>query len=380
MKKKYKSVLIYSLLFLTTITSFAQADVNTKRILAFEAFENGEYEIVTSIIQEIKPQFRSYPLNLLGIEILSAYQIILKDPTKDFDFLDQTRNSITQYLEDKKAEEDNYFQQVLRAKYKLDTYPTDRETFLAQVEEIKMREEAQKLQEERERKELQEREEIAREERRIQLEIDKQRIEKEKIEAEIKRREQEVLNEKRRLENEKIAEENRILRQKEREKQEKLNARNARKHRFKTQKFSNLGFVAGEIATYGLLFETGGGNNFLGFRVAIRSSLTPEEDILNGTVTVNKNEFDIGPTFKITNWLFLNIGGGYGYYNYRVPQDFFVSESLETQEYYTANAGLMIRLTRIISISGGASFMDIDKESFIPEYTVGISFNLRGKG
>lgn len=380
MKQHYISAVISIILFISTSAAFAQLDIEAKRQLAYEAFENEDYEVVTAITKEIKPQFKSFPINLLGIEILSAYQIFLKEPTKDFYLLDQTRNSIDQYLADKKSEEDKYYSLVLGAKYKLDTYPADRMTFMAQVEEIKKKEEARRIQEENDRKVRLIKEKQAEEERLIQLEIDNKRSEKERIEAEIKRKEQEVLNEKRRLENEKIAEENRILRQKEREKQDKLAIRNNKKYLFRYQTFSNLGFVGGEIANYGLLYETGGGNNFLGFRMAIRSSLAPEEDILNGTVIENKNEIDLGPTFKIANWLFLNVGGGYGYTNY-VENDTYYDNiaTLEKREYFTGNAGLMIRLSRVISISGGASFMDIDQESFIPEYTVGLSFNLKGK-
>ncbi len=62
--------------------------------------------VVNSIIEEIKPQFKSFPINLLGIEILSAYEIISLDPTKDFNFLDKTRKSITVYLDDKNSEAD----------------------------------------------------------------------------------------------------------------------------------------------------------------------------------------------------------------------------------------------------------------------------------
>lgn len=378
--KKHYILFLSTCLFMATSFSNAQTDITEKRKLAYEAFENGEYEIVTSIIKEIKPQFKSFPLNLLGIEILSAYQIILKEPTRDFNFLDQTRKSITQYLADKKSEEDEHYKDVLGAKYRLDTYPADRSLFLAQFEEIKKKEKERKLQEEKDRKDRLERERKVEEQRLVQLEIDKQRIEKEKIEAEIIRKKQEIINERKRLENQKIAEENSKIRQKEREKQERLESRNARRYRFKTQTFSNLGFKAGEIAKYGLLYETGGGDNFLGFHISVRSSLVPEEDILNGTVIENKTEVDLGPSFKISDRFYVNIGGGYGYMDYveNIVYDDDIA-TLEKREYFTGSVGLMIRLSRVISISGGASFMDIDQEVFVPEYTVGLSFNLKGR-
>lgn len=379
MKKQY-ILFLSTCLFLVSTIGFAQTDITEKRKLAYEAFEKGEYEVVTSIIKDIKPEFRSFPLNLLGIEILSAYQIILKDPTRDFNFLDQTRKSIDQYLEDKNSQQDENYSNVLRAKYELGQYPTDRNTFLAEVEKIKKQEEERKLKEESERQERLVSEKLAEEQRLVQLEIDRQRIEKERIEAEIRNKEQEIINERRRLENQKISEENSKIRAKEREKQEKIDTRNAKKYRFQTQKFSNLGFKTGEIAKYGLLYETGGGNNFLGFHISVRSSLVPEEDILNGIVIENKTEVDLGPSFKISNRLYLNLGGGYGYMDYADNMGFYDDRAtLEKREYFTGSAGLMVRLSRVISISGGASFMDVDQEVFIPEYTVGLSFNLKGR-
>ncbi len=373
MKKNYKSILIITCLLLTSISSFAQTDIDAKRILAFEAFENEEYEMVNSIIKEIKPLFKSYPLNLHGIEIVSKYEIIQKDPTKDFDLLDGTRKSIMVYLENPTSVNNDNYSQVLKAKYKLETYPADRMTFMAKVDEIKKEEEKRKLQEEKDRKEREIKEKQEEQERIVQLEIERVNLEREKIEAEIKRKEQEVINEKRRLENEKIADENRI-------KQEKINKKEAREYRFKYKTFSNLGLIAGEIATYGLLYETGGANNFIGFRMALRSSLTPEEDIQNGMVTENRNEIDLGPSFKIANWLFLNLGGGYGYMNFVQNDDYYDNiATVEKREYFTGSAGLMVRLSRVISISGGASFMDIDQDTYTPEYTVGLSFNLKGK-
>jgi len=51
----------------------------------------------------------------------------------------------------------------------------------------------------------------------------------------------------------------------------------------------------------------------------------------------------------------------------------------EKTGYTVATTGLMFRLSRVISINGGASFMDIDQDFYKPEITFGISFNLKGK-
>ena len=40
---------------------------------------------------------------------------------------------------------------------------------------------------------------------------------------------------------------------------------------------------------------------------------------------------------------------------------------------------LMIRLNRVISINGGASFMEISKAFYKPEFIFGVSFNLKSK-
>ena len=53
--------------------------------------------------------------------------------------------------------------------------------------------------------------------------------------------------------------------------------------------------------------------------------------------------------------------------------------SLEKTGYLLATSGLMVRISRLININGGVSFMDIDKEFYKPEITFGISFNLKKK-
>ena len=62
--------------------------------------------------------------------------------------------------------------------------------------------------------------------------------------------------------------------------------------------FSSIGFQSGEIAKYGFIYERGG-RKTVGFRFTGRTSLTAEEDILNGTIVENKTEIELGPNFKI---------------------------------------------------------------------------------
>ena len=125
-----------------------------------------------------------------------------------------------------------------------------------------------------------------------------------------------------------------------------------------------------------MLYESGG-RTFIGFHMSVRTSLTPEEDILNGIAKENKTEIDLGPSFKIFKRLFLNLGVGYGYYNYINQNDYAGTLGVEKMGYIEASSGLMIRINKTISINGGASFMDIDKDIYKPEITFGIYFNLK---
>lgn len=140
--------------------------------------------------------------------------------------------------------------------------------------------------------------------------------------------------------------------------------------------FSSIGFQSGEIAKYGFIYEHGGSKT-LGFRFSARTSLTSEQDILNGAATKNKTEIELGPNFRISNRVFLNVGLGYGYYNRLLNNDYAGSLYVLKTGYTVATTGLMYRISRIFNVNGGVSFMDIDKDFYNPEITFGISFNLR---
>lgn len=148
--------------------------------------------------------------------------------------------------------------------------------------------------------------------------------------------------------------------------------------REKLKSFSSLGFQSGEIAKYGLLYESGD-KKTVGFHFSARTSNTPKEDILKGTGIKNKTEIDLGPNFKIFNRFYWNIGVGYGYYDKSLRNDYAHTLKIEKTGYLLATSGLMIRISRVININGGVSFIDIDKDFYKPEITFGISFNLKGK-
>jgi hypothetical protein len=142
--------------------------------------------------------------------------------------------------------------------------------------------------------------------------------------------------------------------------------------------FSSIGIQSGEIAKYGFIYESGG-TKTIGFRITGRTNLAAEEDILNGVIVQNKTEIELGPNFKIFTRLYFNIGGGYGFYDRLMNNDYAGENYIEKTGYTVATTGLMFRLSRVISINGGASFMDIDKELYKPEIIFGLSFNLKGK-
>lgn len=146
----------------------------------------------------------------------------------------------------------------------------------------------------------------------------------------------------------------------------------------KLSSFSSLGFQSGEIAKYGLLYERGG-KKTVGFHISARTSNTSEDEILNGSGIANKTEIDLGPNFKLFNRFYLNIGAGYGYYDKILRNDYAGTLSLEKTGYLLATSGVMIRISRVININGGVSFMDVDKAFYKPEITFGISFNLKKK-
>jgi hypothetical protein len=134
--------------------------------------------------------------------------------------------------------------------------------------------------------------------------------------------------------------------------------------------FSSLGFYSGKNAKYGLFYETGG-KRVTGFHISARTSLK-EETIINGQLNLNRSELALGPNFRMSNRLYLNLGVGYGIYDYGYSNDNY----LGTDDYFTANAGIMFRVSRVININAGYSFENFDIEYDKPEMTFGISFNI----
>jgi hypothetical protein len=366
-----KKVIQITLLFLLVYqVSFAQNNDEIKYNEALEAYRQENYEVAVSKILEAKPLYRTVPPKVLYIEIMAKAEIIKINPFSDFALLDGTRKLAAKYLTDNSTRKNKYYNDIQNVTNELYTFPKDKVTFNA-LKESEERERA-KIKLDKEKKEKQ---------RKIKAEAERIKLETANAEAEKNRKEVAVIEaEKARLA--KInAETNRV----NLEKEQKIQNENERKYYDSLEKkakrkrpFSSLGFQSGEIAKYGLLYE-GGGRRFMGFHMAIRTSLTPDEDILNGVVTANKTEIDLGPNFKISRHIYFNLGAGYGMYSFVDRNDYSGRSEVSKAGYLVTSAGLMIRLSKIININGGASFMDIDKGFYKPEIIFGLSFNLKGK-
>lgn len=140
--------------------------------------------------------------------------------------------------------------------------------------------------------------------------------------------------------------------------------------------FFAVGLEAGEIANYGVRMEFGG-KRFVGMFFNARSTFKNDSDILRSAGFLeNKNEAVLGLNFKISRSIFLNLGGGYGFYKQKLSSDI-----VENIDYYPAYGGLTFRLGNRFNLSGGASFMNIEESinsnRYRPEYTVALTINLK---
>ena len=371
MKKKVFLNLLILLLFQV---SFAQKkDVKVIIKEASEAFNNNDYETTIQKIDEIKFEFKKNtpPPFILSMEIISKSQIIKNNPLDTFDLITETRNLTNKYLKNPNSKKDGNYNAVILENKILNTYPKDLATFNA-LKEAKQKQEAL----EKEQKEKAAADEKIRLER-IALET-KARQEREALARTEQLKQERIKNEQLAVEREK----NRLAQAEEDKQREKEAEKYRKKEKNNSNQtlnpFSSFGFQSGEIAKYGFIYEHGG-RKIVGFRFSARTSLTPEEDILNGKIIENKTEVELGPNFKIFKRVYFNIGVGYGYYNRITNNDYAGILNLQKTGYSVATTGLMIRLSRVININGGTSFMDIDKDIYKPEITFGISFNLKGK-
>jgi|GEM_PF-798841 len=149
--------------------------------------------------------------------------------------------------------------------------------------------------------------------------------------------------------------------------------------------FTSVGYEYGKYAPYGLRFETGGG--ILGMFVIARTGLIADNDLKDeyyntGNSKANKSELLLGPNLKIVDWMYFNIGGGYGFYKHIFRDDYANTQGISRSNYWAGYSGITIRLGKSINLNGGASFIDIakqysDKTFKKPELTAGFTINLR---
>ena len=162
-------------------------------------------------------------------------------------------------------------------------------------------------------------------------------------------------------------------------KQEAIKAKTIKKEErelFLKKDFSSIGITSGEIAKFGIIYEHGGVKKF-GYRLAFRTSLTSELEIINGSATKNKTEFEIGTNYNIYKAFYLNFGVGYGYYKRLLNNDFSGSIFTENKGYFVTTTGIMYRLNNQFNVNCGLAFMDINEELYKPELTLGVTYNLK---
>jgi hypothetical protein len=418
---------IYRILFIVFCFqfTFSQKTIDKKYEKVKELFNEENYLEADSLIKEVKRPYKSVPPRVAHLEILIKDKLIKTVTEIDFSLIEETKKLVANYKSKfVKYQNDNY-KEVVKIGNELNKYPKDLASFNA-IKEQKQKEIA--LENERIERQALEAKKKAEADRIKKLEEDKnkriisdrkdrlrpyvnpetfseyelarlsesefnEQLDKSILESITKKEEEKKIKE---LENQRLTKLQPYLsyvnsydtynlgifsekRFEEIFDKAKSDFKAAEKrNRPQLGSFSSIGFQSGEIAKYGFIYERGG-RKTVGFRFTGRTSLAAEEDILNGTILENKTEIELGPNFKIFKRLYFNIGLGYGFYDRLMNNDYSGELYVEKTGYTVATTGLMFRLSRVISINGGASFMDIDKDFYKPEITFGISFNLKGK-
>lgn len=369
MKRK---LLVFTLLFFSIQLSFAQKkSVAILKQEAAQAYENENYELTVSKVNQLSSVFKEVPPQYLAFRIKALNTIVAQNPYKDYSAIETTRNFISSYLAKFAKKRDSYYNSILEIRDVFETYPKSESVFIAkkkanELEEIERKRKAA-LEAELQRKKIL-RDNIIRDSLAL---VNAARAKLKFTQDSLQAIRQADID---RVNNQKAAEQL----AKQQKAQAIIDKRNLKAYNFRNNTFSNLGVISGEVAKYGLLFEHGGGRNFLGYHIAARTSLIPKNDIVSGKVVENRTEVDLGPNLKLSNYVYLNLGAGYGFYNYANRNDYASqTPGLEMETYLVTSGGIMIRLGRLINISGGVSFMDIDKGFYKPEITAGLTFNLK---
>lgn len=414
---------IYITLFVTFCfqITFSQYSSDKKYEKAKEFFNEENFHKADSLIKEVKKPYKSIPPRIAYLEILIKNKLINTDKDSNFTLLEETKKLVTSYKNKFiKYQNDNY-KEVVKIGNELNKFAKDPVTFKAQIEQkqkeiIFEKERLVKLAIEVKQKAEADRIKKIEDDKIKNIVIDRKNrlrpysnpdlfseydlakfsesefnivLDKEIRESILKKQKEKKIKEIENFRHSKLQpylsyvnsydkfnlgtySDKRFEEIFDKAKSDFKEAKKRNKSQFDS--FSSIGIQSGEIARYGFIYERGG-RKTVGFRVSGRTSLTPEQDIINGTIKKNKTEIELGPNFSITNRLYFNLGVGYGFYNKIINNDYSGSVFVEKTGFSVANTGVMFRISKKININTGLSFMDIEKEIYTPEITFGASYN-----
>lgn len=145
-------------------------------------------------------------------------------------------------------------------------------------------------------------------------------------------------------------------------------------------RFFSVGYEGGTIAPFGIRGELGGSDKRIGAFLNFRSSLrraSKLEQYAREDFPANKTEFVGGASVRLTHWAYLNVGGGIGWHHYPFVNEYAHEQTLEQKSYISGYWGATFRLTKLINIVGGMSYIAFTERLYAPEYTFGITINLK---
>lgn len=145
-------------------------------------------------------------------------------------------------------------------------------------------------------------------------------------------------------------------------------------------RFFSVGYEGGTIAPFGIRGELGGSDKRIGAFLNFRSSLrraSKLEQYAREDFPANKTEFVGGASLRLTHWAYLNVGGGIGWHRYPFVNEYAHEQTLERKSYIPGYWGATFRLSKLINIVGGMSYIAFTERLYAPEYTFGITINLK---
>ena len=145
-------------------------------------------------------------------------------------------------------------------------------------------------------------------------------------------------------------------------------------------RFFSVGYEGGTIAPFGIRGELGGSDKRIGAFLNFRSSLrraSKLEQYAREDFPANKTEFVGGASVRLTHWAYLNVGGGIGWHYYPFVNEYAHEQTLERKSYIPGYWGATFRLTKLSNVVGGMSYIAFTERLYAPEYTFGITINLK---